>query len=127
MERQFKTVHLFGKYYVSEQGDIYSTHFGWDKLKARLNNRGYLRVLIPKNGIVKERLVHRLVAGAFIENPLAKPEVHHINGDTSDNRVANLMWVTHLENMNDGNPVIEGTGLTPDQENLVTQLIYEMF
>ena len=43
--------------------------------------------------------VHRLVAEAFVPNPACKPEVHHINHDPSDNHAANLMWVTHKENM----------------------------
>lgn len=47
----------------------------------------------------KIRLVHRLVAEAFIPNPEKKPQVNHISCDTHDNRADNLEWVTREENL----------------------------
>ena len=43
--------------------------------------------------------VARLVAHAFIHNPLNLPEVDHINKDTTDNSANNLEWVTGRENI----------------------------
>jgi hypothetical protein len=42
--------------------------------------------------------VHRVVAKTFIPNPKNLPEVDHLDGDTGNNRVANLEWVSAEEN-----------------------------
>lgn len=67
-------------------------------LKHGIKENGYLHVCLCKNGKAKHYHVHRLVASAFIPNPEGKPQVNHINGKPSDNRVANLEWVTMKEN-----------------------------
>ena len=63
-------------------------------------SKGYNYVHLFKNGTRKRIAVHRLVAEAFILNPNNLPEVDHINTIRDDNRVENLRWVTHKENMN---------------------------
>ena len=40
------------------------------------------------------RLVHRIVAEAFLPNPNKYPEVDHINDNPRDNRACNLQWCT---------------------------------
>ena len=46
----------------------------------------------------KVAYVHRLIASAFIPNPDNLPQVNHKNGNTRDNRVENLEWVTASQN-----------------------------
>lgn len=55
-----------------------------------------------KNGKVKVKFVHRIVAEAFIYNPDNKPYVNHLDETRDNNNVDNLEWVTHEENINYG-------------------------
>ena len=53
---------------------------------------GYKTVGLKIRGKSKVFKVHRLVAGAFINNPDDMPNVIHINGVPDDNRASNLRW-----------------------------------
>ena len=64
-------------------------------IKLSTNNYGYLKCTL--NG--KTYKHHRIVALQFIKNPENKQEVDHINRIRNDNRISNLRWVSHYENM----------------------------
>ena len=88
-----------GLYQVSNKGNIYSIRK--NKLfKLNTNKFGYYCVSLYKNSTTKTYTIHRLVAETFIPNPNNKPEVDHINTIKTDNRVENLRWCNHKENMN---------------------------
>lgn len=74
-------------------------------LNSQQYSNGYLFYCLSKNGLRKGFLAHRLVALAFIKNPENKKEVNHINEDKTDNRVKNLQWMTHKENINHGTAI----------------------
>jgi hypothetical protein len=86
------------RYQVSNLANVRSLNYGRMKmiknLVACINGHGYPQVRL----IGKVVTVHRLIAQAFIPNPENKPEVNHINGIKSDNRLENLEWVTSKVN-----------------------------
>ena len=49
---------------------------------------------------VDTRLIHRLIAEAFIPNPDNLPEIDHINTKRDDFRIENLRWVDKKTNRN---------------------------
>ena len=85
-----------GKYYACPYGSIIGPR--GKVLKGEKSKNGYIRVHCSNGSVVTKKLVHRMVAEAFIPNPENKPCVNHKNGDKTDNRVSNLEWVTHSEN-----------------------------
>ena len=68
-------------------------------LKKTKTTTGYYKVELTKDKKRKSFKVHRLVAIAFIPNPMNKPNVNHIDGKVLNNYVENLNWCTQKENM----------------------------
>lgn len=67
-------------------------------MRPRIGSRGYLSVYLRAAPFYRNVPVHRLVALAFIPNPLGLPEVNHIDCNKTNNRAANLEWVSRLGN-----------------------------
>lgn len=67
-------------------------------LKLGKKSNGYLYCQLSKNNKTSPKMVHRLVAEAFIENTQKKPTVNHIDGNRENNTVCNLEWATYAEN-----------------------------
>ncbi len=62
--------------------------------KPRYDKNGYAIINLAKDGKIKTRKVHRLVAQTFIPNPNNYDQIDHINCKVYDNRVENLRWCT---------------------------------
>lgn len=65
-------------------------------LKQNINGSDYLSIRIEN----KTKLVHRLVLTAFEGCPDENLLVDHIDTNRQNNKLENLRWVTHRENMN---------------------------
>lgn len=90
-----------GRYQVNDSGEIMSFQPGKPPVKkmVRVDRGGYHTVRLSVKGKQKTFFVHRIVAEVFLDVEIGKYEVNHINGIKTDNRVKNLAWSTHSENM----------------------------
>jgi hypothetical protein len=100
-----------GIYQVSNKGNIRSLkRYIYHKNGAKhiiegqllipyITKKGYRQIKLWKNNNGIGFKCSRLVAKAFIPNPLNLPEVNHLNASKVDNRVENLEWCTRSHNI----------------------------
>lgn len=100
MKEVWKDVVGHDGYQVSNLGNVRSYVRNKDgrDLKFVKNRQGYNTVCLGRGN---RRLVHRLVADAFIPNPDKLPIVRHMDDNPSNNIVNNLAWGTQTDNMQD--------------------------
>lgn len=82
---------------ISRTGQVWTKTYN-RLLRPQLTNRGYLRIGLNKDKVIKTVGVHRLVAEAFIPNPDNLPAVDHIDGNKLNNNVENLQWISYSDN-----------------------------
>ena len=122
---------------ICYEGDYQVSNYG--RIKSFKNNRvlimkmiytkdGYLEACLRKNGVRKRKGIHTLVARAFLPNPENKPVVHHRDRNRANNRVENLEWVTHSENImhavKDGSYSKNGVYVNPYSKLTAEQVRY---
>ena len=121
MEEVWKDISGYeGLYQISNLGRVKSLRRSkwngrsWIELKERilklftLKPRGYKFVLLCKNSRYKNCYIHRLVLGAFVGPcPEGMESCHFPDRDPSNNRLDNLRWDVHKNNIADAK--IHGT------------------
>lgn len=106
----WKDVERFPGYQVSDRGGIRGCRRGgtaggmraaWHPIKPDTLPNGYQQVSFYLNGKKARRNIHRLVLETFVGPCPPNMETRHLNGDRSDNRLGNVAWGTHQENVDD--------------------------
>lgn len=95
-----KPILNFENYSITLDGRVISNIT--KKCKKPTDNQtgnGYLYVDLYKDGKRHRKYVHRLVAEAYIPNPLNLPFVNHIDGNPKNNNYKNLEWCTPKQNV----------------------------
>ena len=118
----WKQISSSPNYIVSTNGNVVNTKTGRE-LKHSMSSKGYAYVGLATASKPKAHRIHRLVAEAFIPNPLNKPYVNHIDGNKLNNTVSNLEWCTALEN----NLHAYKTGLITQDSNRVLTCMQQAF
>ena len=122
MEEVWKDVVGFeGIYQISNNGKLRSldrivvAKAGWVKREKGMDiktntiqNSGYVKVDLHKNGKAYGKLLHRLVAEAFIENPRNYPQINHKDQNKLNNSADNLEWCTQMYNNHYGDCMERG-------------------
>lgn len=106
---EWRPVAISPRYLVSNLGRVRGPK-GW-VLRGNPLRDGYLLVKVyTQDGRSKTCLIHRLVAAAFLGVPPDNCEVNHKDGDTANNRLCNLEYVTPSENMRHSYQVLNRRG-----------------
>jgi hypothetical protein len=97
----FVKIQDFPSYEINEEGIVRRVS---DKYELVCDmSKGYKSVHLYKDGKGKHKLLHRLLAQAFLPNPENLPTIDHVNRNKLDNRLENLKWETRTgQNLNRG-------------------------
>lgn len=93
MQEEWRDVKGYeGLYQISSLGRLRQIKF--NHYLSPFISRGYFRYIMSKEGKKQKQLAHRLVAEAFLPNPLNLPQINHKDENKLNNDVSNLEWCT---------------------------------
>jgi hypothetical protein len=100
----FKSIPGYDNYSVGCNGTVINISTGKVLKQHSIARRSspYSYVFVYNKDGRKQKAVHRLVAEAFIPNPLNLPQINHKDEDSLNNRVENLEWCDSKYNNNYG-------------------------
>lgn len=104
MKEEWRKVFNFEWLYeVSDLGNVKSLprRWAWKEriLKPWLTTHKYHQVMLWKNSKQNPFRVHCLVMQAFVWDRPEKYDINHKNGIKTDNRLENLEYITHQDNL----------------------------
>lgn len=101
IDMEWKIVKGFENYEVSSLGQVFSKKR--NKMLQPCEKKNYYGVWLYKDGARYFRLIHRLVALAFIPNIENLSQINHKDENSKNNDVRNLEWCSAKYNSNYGN------------------------
>lgn len=88
----------YSNYYTDSQGSVFGT--SGRKLSTFMNNGGYkVMVVVKDSGEQTTIPVSRLVCLTWLPNKDGLSDTDHIDGNKTNNTVANLQWLSHADNL----------------------------
>lgn len=110
-----------GEYAINEAGEVWyvggserarKRGYGTAPKKQAVDRQGYARVTLSLCGKSTQKLVHNMLAEAFLDKPSEAYLVDHIDGDRLNNSLTNLRWVTQKENQLNRHTAVASSGVT---------------
>lgn len=115
---EWKKIDKHSRYTVSNLGRVKNRYTGRIMKASKNKTAGYMYIrLYSDSGKRNSFRLHRLVALHFLDNPNNYGEVNHIDEDKTNNKVSNLEWCSHLENIR------HGTGVSRSKQSRSTPIL----
>lgn len=93
----WKKIKQYENYSINEYGEIRNDKTNNIKSPYLNKQNGYMYVDLWKDNKSSKCSIHKLIAEAFIPNPLGKPTVDHKDGNRTNNSLNNLRWASYSE------------------------------